>query len=126
MDAYNIQFHLTNGDKGYPAGGFYSSVMDLVFGYGSLGVYGKGHIGMNIFKMCTSADGNNSWLLRQGLPEVWSLSKKFQEHEISLDEFDQALMQMSTVIPGLLVAALPDLSQAMREYAQLALYGKLV
>lgn len=113
MDKNNVKFVLTNGEYGYKAGDFFSAAMEIIFEVHST------QERYNLWEtMVAHADERHKGELRLAFPRhVAMVESVFNGERTRNYAFGYCMMTLS-VLPALLPLALPELYEAIQEYAQ--------
>lgn len=117
-DVRNIEWHFSGGERGYPAGSFYSHAIEVVLeGQASSLEHRLSHL----LSMLAGADLWNADLLRAVLPaHVWTLIQKRWDDTADNSTLLYRLRPTLQVLPALLVAALPQLRDCLIQYGRQA------
>lgn len=112
MDKHNVEFVMTHGDKGYPAGHFFSAALELVCKV-DLTDWEKFS---ELETLVAHADSQHVAELRAIMPEVVDTIRRTFDGKLSRDQAMELLAPQMPHLSILLPKALPELAAAMDDY----------
>ncbi len=113
MDKNNIEFVLTSGERGYPAGHFFSAALSIMLENLTLP-----QVFSELETLVAHSDSTHKYQLRESFPDTVSTIEKVFSGEMTRDQAFQSLHDQLQTLPGLIALALPELSEAVKEYAR--------
>jgi hypothetical protein len=112
MDKHNVEWIMSDGTRGYPAGDFFSAAMEIVL----LPRTPRERFSL-LETMCAHADSQHKQQLAMGMPQAVDIIGRIFSGEISRNYAFGLLTFALEVLPILVVLSLPELQGAIYEYA---------
>lgn len=113
MDKNNIAYVISKGRQGYPAGHFFGAALAIVYEY-DLTPWERFS---ELETLVAHADSEHKAQLRDALPETVKTIEQTFSDEISRDRAFELLSFSLDNLPITLPLALPELAEAIKEYA---------